>query len=115
MKLVYKKGELVIFRVSKWSQDPGPRAVHIHPAPRGDLYNYDVDKFWAVTEVLTDGQLLVVTRRGKTHVVNPADPRLRKASFWERMVYRSRFPAPSAQQGGSQPPDNPIRVEARTA
>jgi len=57
----------------------------------GDGYSYNVDKFWVVARVLDDGRLLVVTRRGKEHVVDPGDPNLRRASWWERLKYQRRF------------------------
>ena len=95
MRPKLQPGDPVIFRVCKTSTDPGPRAKEVHPAEHGDWYSYQVDKFWAVAEVLSDGTLKLVTRRGKQHTISPDDPRLRAARWWERWLYRSRFPAPS--------------------
>ncbi len=88
----YKMGEPVVFRVTKCSSHPGPRAESIHPAPRGENYTYEVDKYWTVKEILADGTLRICTRRGKEHLIDPADPKLRPARWWERLFYRSAFP-----------------------
>jgi hypothetical protein len=88
-------GDPVIFRISKKSTDPGPRARDVHPAEHGEDYSYIVDKFWTVAEVLSDGTVKLVTRRGKQHIIALDDPRLRPARWWERWLYRNRFPAPT--------------------
>ena len=88
----FKKGDPVVFVVSKNSSDPGPRAKNIHPAPAGETYSYMVEKFWTVVEVRPDSHLLLVTRRGKQHDVVVDDPRLRPARWWERWLYKKRFP-----------------------
>jgi hypothetical protein len=51
-----------------------------------------VKKYWLVRDVLADGTLAVVTRRGKQRVVTVTDPRLRRARWWERLFLASRFP-----------------------
>ncbi len=84
-------GDRVIYRREKHSTHPGPRARNIDPAPLGELYSYEVDKFWTVQRV-ENGNLVLVTRRGKTHSVKADDPRLRRANLWERLVHGSRFP-----------------------
>ncbi len=88
----YKVGEWVIFTKMKVSESPGPRARDIDPSPRGDLYRYSVDKFWVVEERREDGMLVLRTRRGKRHVVDPTAPNLRPVRWWERIRYRDRFP-----------------------
>jgi hypothetical protein len=45
-----------------------------------------------VANVLRDGRLLLITRRGKQHVVHPNDPQLRRASWWQRFRFGHRFP-----------------------
>lgn len=92
MKNDYKPGDPVIFRVTKQSTDPGPRAVDVHPAQSGETYSYQVDKFWAVSELLTGDMLQLVTRRGKQRSVAKSDLRLRHARWWERWLYGDRFP-----------------------
>jgi hypothetical protein len=87
-----KPGDPVVYQLSKVSTDPGPRARDVHPAEFGETYRYLVDKYWKVADVLPDGQVVLVTRRGKRHVVHADDPRLRPARWWERWLYRSRFP-----------------------
>jgi len=86
-------GEWVIYRKTKFSTHPGPRAQNVLPAVNGDEYAYTVDKFWIVAEVRNDGSLLLKTRRGKEHVVPPEDLNLRKANWWERWRHRERFEA----------------------
>ena len=91
MKYDYKPGDPVIFRVTKQSTDPGPRAVDVHPAQSGETYSYQVDKFWTVSEVLS-GTVQLVTRRGKQRTVSKNDIRLRPARWWEKWLYGARFP-----------------------
>jgi hypothetical protein len=88
-------GEPVIYRKSKCTTHPGPRAIRITPAPRGEDYAYEVDKFWIVGEEPDEDTVLLVTRRGKVHVVRRDDPNLRRPSLWERWRYAARFPRPS--------------------
>lgn len=87
----YSPGDWVIYRKQKYSASPGPRASNVASAPNGDTYSYIVEKFWVVREVLADGRLQLCTRRGKTHVVDPADSNLHLASFWKRWLYKDRF------------------------
>lgn len=92
-------GDPVIFCMSKFSTEPGPRAADVHPAAHGETYSYSVNKFWRVIALEPDGTLILGTRRGKRHRVDPADPRLRRASFWERWLYARRFPPPGDTTG----------------
>ena len=96
MTIEYKPGDPVIFRVTKQSTDPGPRAVDVHPAQSGETYSYQVDKFWTVSAVNGD-TVLLVTRRGKQRTVSKTDIRLRHARWWERWIYANRFPKPSQE------------------
>jgi hypothetical protein len=88
----FEVGEPVMFRVTKRSPHPGPRAIHVEPEPLGEGYTYDVDKFWVVQEVRPDGRLVLRTRRGKQHVVHADHERLRPARWWDRLLYGDRFP-----------------------
>jgi len=88
----YVAGEPVIYRKQKHSTAPGPRAKAIEPAPHGEDYSYIVDKFWVVVECPATDRVLLSTRRGKQHVVAASDPNLRPARWWERLLYRDRFP-----------------------
>jgi hypothetical protein len=80
-----------VFRRMKHTTRPGRRARDVHATENGDYYDYFIDKFWIVTDVLADGRLMLQTRRGKTHVVEANDFNLRHASIWDRLRYRSRF------------------------
>lgn len=88
----YKSGDWVIYRKPKFSQRPGPRAKHISPAPSGDTYSYIVEKLWVVERVQESGALLLRTRRGKQLEVPMDDPNLHRPSWWQKWIYRSRFP-----------------------
>ena len=89
----YDTGDWVIYRKSKYSSHPGPRAQNVSPDQHGEKYVYTVDKFWVVADVLEDDRLLLRTRRGKEHVIGANDDGLRIARWWERWLYRSRFTA----------------------
>lgn len=90
---MFRPGDWIVYRVSKYSSHPTKRALDVRPELYGEKYAYDVEKFWAVVDVLSDGRLLVQTRRGKQRVIDGDDSRLRHASFWEQLFYRNRFPA----------------------
>lgn len=74
---------------------PGPGTQDVRPDRKGDYYSYEVDKFWCVAEVLSDGRLRLVTRGGKEHIVQADDSHLRRPSWWESLMYRRRFPVPT--------------------
>jgi hypothetical protein len=97
-------GDWVIYRKTKFSTHPGPRAQNVLPAQNGDEYAYTVDKFWIVAEARSDGTLLLRTRRGKEHTVRPNDPNLRKANWWERWRFRERFESIGGNSPSPQPP-----------
>lgn len=101
----YQPGDWVVYRKTKHSVHPGPRASNVSPARHGDGYSYTVDKFWTVREITADGSLLLETRRGKRHVVRPDDPCLRRAGLLHRLLYRSRFEAatPASLSGQEAP------------
>jgi hypothetical protein len=92
MKAQFKPGDFVIYRKQKYSVHPGPHARDVCPAPAGDTYSYHVDKFWTVLRVQADRHLVICTRRGKQHTVAADDPALRRATWWERLLFRHRFP-----------------------
>lgn len=96
----FQVGDWVIYRKTKQSTHPGPRAQGIRPFESGDGYAYTVDKFWIVSEIRDDGTLLLRTRRGKEHVVSPDDLALHKANWWQRWRYRDRFQEVEAGDGG---------------
>lgn len=93
----FRPGDWVIYRKTKHSEHPGPRAENISPARFGEGYSYTVDKFWIVRDVCEDGTLLVLTRRGKRHTVRADDICLRRANLLQRLLYRSRFEAVAAE------------------
>ncbi|MEW4565724.1 hypothetical protein AB1K70_24595 [Bremerella sp. JC770] len=88
-----RPGDVVVYTKTKHTTSPGPRAHDIEPESRGEYYTYAVDKYWIVESVEADG-ILCRTRRGKSHRISIDDPRLRPASFWEKLFMRGRFPTP---------------------
>jgi hypothetical protein len=89
---MFKPGDRIVYRLSKHSSHPTPRAVELRPEPNGEFYTYEVIKYWTVANVRPDGKLVVVTRRGKQRTVDRHDPALRRARWWERVLFSSRFP-----------------------
>jgi hypothetical protein len=87
----FRTGDLVIYRKTKHSTHPGPRASNIQPAQNGDTYCYTVDKYWIIRDIREDGMLLAETRRGKQHELRPDDPALKRANWLQRLIYRTRF------------------------
>ena len=100
---MYRLGDRVVFIATKHRSHPGPRAEKVQPEPHGEGYSYDVKKYWLVTEIRSDGTIAAVTRRGKRRLVRRDDPRLRPARWWERLLYRSRFPQEPGSGGPSAP------------
>jgi hypothetical protein len=88
---MFHSGDFVVYRKTKHNTRPSRRAVAVSPAPNGETYTYQVDKFWIVDAVQCDGSLLLRSRRGKTHVLDAHDSNLRLATFWERFAYADRF------------------------
>lgn len=97
----FKTGDFVVYSKQKVSKSPGPRAVDVSPATKGDTYAYVVDKYWIVTAVNADGTLTLRTRRGKEHVIRSDDPLLRHPSLWERLWHSGRYRKIHTESEGS--------------
>ena len=91
MSGMFSPNDWVVYTREKHSLKPGPRAKNISPSPYGELYSYEVDKYWVVRQV-NGGDIVLETRKGKTHRVSATDRRLRKAYWWERLLFSGRFP-----------------------
>jgi hypothetical protein len=87
-------GDCVIYRKPKLSAHPGRHARDIRPAPNGDTYAYCVPKFYRVVAVLPDHTIVVRTRRGRQRTLAAGDAALRRAHWWERLLFAGRFPLP---------------------
>ena len=85
----------MIYRKQKFSVHPGPHAQDIHPAPHGDSYSYCVSKFYRVIAVRAQ-EVVVRTRRGRQRTLAAADPALRRAHWWERLLFWHLFPPPTS-------------------
>lgn len=97
----YKAGDCVVYRKQKFSTHPGANATHIWASESGDGYSYCVDKFYRVISVETGDSIRIRTRKGKELVLRQDDISLRPARLWERLYYRSRFPAIAETTGAS--------------
>ncbi len=87
----WKPGDWAVYRKSKQSTMPGPRATNVKATRKGESYTYIVDKFWVVDSTLPGDRLLLRTARGKTHVIDANDPNLRKPGWIRRLLWRERF------------------------
>jgi hypothetical protein len=96
----YKVGDKVVYTRDKYTPRPGPRAKNVFASPNGEAYQYQVEKYWIVADVRPDGFILLKTRRGKNHLVATDDPRLRKASLFDRLWKSHLFPAAALLKGG---------------
>jgi hypothetical protein len=92
MSARFRPGDVVVYRKQKSSVRPGAHAKEIQPAPHGDTYSYAVEKFWRVVAVQPDNTLVVRTRKRKQHTIAADDPNLRRAHWWERLLFWHRFP-----------------------
>lgn len=93
MATQYRVGDKVVYIRDKYSSQPGPRAKNIFADRKGEHYQYQVEKFWVVSRVLDDNLVQVQTRRGKLHVVEARDLRLRHATLLEKLFKSRRFPS----------------------
>ncbi len=92
MTIHYRVGDKVVYTRDKYSSQPGPWAKNISADRKGEHYRYQVEKFWVVSRILSDGLLEVRTRRGKLHLVEARDLRLRHATLFERLFKSRSFP-----------------------
>jgi len=95
----FQPGDWIICRQQKRSTRPGPRAEDVRPALHGEDYLYHVKEYWTVLAVRPDGRLIVRTARGRQRVLSADQPTLRRARWWERFLWRDRFPGPAAPTG----------------
>ena len=87
----WKAGDWAVYRKSKRSTTPGPRATSVKACRKGENYTYIVDKFWIVDSTLPGGRLMLRTARGKTHIIDANDPNLRKPGWLRRLLWRGRL------------------------
>ncbi|MGB0600116.1 MAG: hypothetical protein ACPGLY_25845 [Rubripirellula sp.] len=87
----WSPGDWAVYRKSKSSVSPGPRASNVMAASKGDSYTYVVEKFWVVESVTPDNEVCLRTARGKLNRVSLDDPNLRRPSWYQRIFWRARF------------------------
>lgn len=108
----FKINDWVICTREKHGLSPGKRAKNISPSPHGELYSYEVDKYWIVREK-SDSQLVLETRTGKRHVVATDDRRLRAPNFFEKWWFRNRFPAKTPTTASTGPAPSPTSLPSQ--
>jgi len=86
----FRPNDVLVYVKQKHGTHPGPRAKDVRPAPRGDDYDYLVDKYWIVVEAEEGRPLVLRTPTGKLHEIDPADPNLRKPTLAERLWLHTR-------------------------
>jgi hypothetical protein len=86
-----RPGDRIVHRVRKGPACPGPRTQDVRPSPHGKDSVYGVDRFWTVTAVRTNGDVVAQTRRGKRRVLRPDDPAMGRATWLDRPLRGSRF------------------------
>lgn len=96
----FKTGDPVVYRKTKYSSHPGPRARNVSPSRHGDAYAYCVDKLWLVVKLKSPDRIEVITRRGKRRELSVEDPNLRPATWLDRLRYWGRFPRLDCDQSG---------------
>lgn len=99
---MYEVGDLVVYAAQKHSGHPTLNAEAVTPEAHGEGYRYLVRKYWVVAGIDPDGQLDVLTRRGKHRRIVAADPMLRRAYWWERLFFWDRFPHVDAENAASE-------------
>jgi hypothetical protein len=85
-----------LIRRSRASTRPSEASAHVptrdvRPESKGEGYTYVVDKFWIVKQI-AGNQIIALTRTGKLHELDASDPRLHRASWWQKLIYKSMFP-----------------------
>ena len=90
----FRPGDCVIYNKPKLTARPGRHAQDVRPAPNGDTYAYCVPKFYRVVAALPDHTIVVRTRRGRQRTLADTDAALRRAHWWERLLFAARFPPP---------------------
>jgi len=110
----WKPGDWIVYRMTKHGVAPGRRAHHVSATPKGESYNYLVDKFWVIDSVSPNGDLYVRTPGGKTRVISANDPNARRARWWHRLQWGARFRTAEAKRQAIQNSD-PFKGPAEAA
>jgi hypothetical protein len=87
----FRLGDCVIFREERRDTHPSSGARDVRPESCGEGYLFVVNEFWRVSELHT-GHLLLRASGNKTRVADANDPHLQVAPWWQRLLYRHRFP-----------------------
>jgi hypothetical protein len=86
-----KVGDFIIVQKWKSSTHPSPRAKNLHPSPKGEMYMYEIEKYWKVVRIVDDKTIEVETRRGKRYQIEKDSFPGRKAGFFDKLFHRDRF------------------------
>lgn len=88
----YRLGDRVVYTRDKYSTQPGPQAKNILADPKGERYQYQVDKFCIVSRILGNGLVEILSRQGKRHWIECEDRQLRHATWSEKVFQSALFP-----------------------
>ena len=88
----FRAGAPIIYRAIATSAPLGREAHQVQVASKGEFYYYVTHKYWRVEEVRPDGIIVARSSLMEQYFLRPNDPNLRKASFFERLRYATRFP-----------------------
>jgi hypothetical protein len=92
MRRELKLGMFVVYRSQRHSTSPEPNAKGVYATPHVDDYSYYVEEYARVAAVLPDGKLLICTKNGTQRTLQAEEPLLRRAGWWERLLFRKNFP-----------------------
>jgi hypothetical protein len=89
----FRIGDCVVLREERRDTHPSRGARDVRPEPYGEGYRYVLEEYWRISEQHA-GRLLLRAQWGETRLAEANDPHLHVVSWWERLIYRHRFPKP---------------------
>lgn len=107
MTTLYREDEKVVYLYDRSSSHPDPTGKNVFASKKGEQYQYQVEKYWVVTRILDDDVVEAISRSGTVHEIDCHDPRLRKATWWERIFKSNAFPQRTKQQPAGEPRTQP--------
>ena len=102
MRRHYEINTLVVLLTQRYSPTPSPHAKGLYATPCGDDYSYYLEVYARVVAVLPEGKILVGTKTGEQYTLRNDEPSLRRASWWERLLFKKQFP-PRTDTAGKTP------------
>lgn len=103
MTTLYSEDEKVVYLYDHSSSHPDPAGKNVFASKKGEQYQFQVEKYWVITRILDDDRVEATSRSGTVHEIDRHDPRLRKATWWERIFKSKAFPERMKQQPAGEP------------